>query len=63
MLQIIAIAFFFATLVGLTVVLEETFRASRREILDALAGRLAAPGRAPVTPAIQSRPRSNARIA
>jgi hypothetical protein len=39
MLQLVAIAFFFAVLVALTVVLETTIRASWREIVDALAGR------------------------
>jgi len=39
MLQLLAIVFFFAVLVALTVVLETTIRASWREIVDALAGR------------------------
>ena len=39
MLQLIAIAFFFALLVSLTVVLETTIRGSWREMVDALAGR------------------------
>jgi len=47
MLQLVAIAFFFAVLVSLTVVLETTIRASWRQIVDALAGRLGTTERAP----------------
>lgn len=39
MLQLVAILFFFALLVALTVLLEETIRGSWREMVDALAGR------------------------
>ena len=55
MLQLVAIAFFFAILVTLTVVLETTIRGSWREIVDALAGR-----RIPRPAPVSARPRQRA---
>jgi hypothetical protein len=57
MLQLVAIAFFFAILVTLTVVLETTIRGSWREIVDALAGRQI-PRPAPTT--VRAKPRQRA---
>lgn len=59
MLQLVAIAFFFAILVTLTVVLETTIRGSWREIVDALAGRqIPRPAPAPTT--VRAKPRQRA---
>ena len=61
MLQLVAIAFFFALLVSLTVVLETTIRVSWREIVDALAGReLRRPAPLPVRPVARQRQRAAA---
>ena len=58
MLQLLAIAFFFALLVALTVVLEETIRGSWREMTDALMGRPMARRHARPVAAIVTVPRS-----
>lgn len=56
MLQLVAIAFFFAVLVALTVVLETTIRGSWREIVDALAGRQI-PRPVPARTTVRAKPR------